>query len=54
MDRFSRNFEEGVRNQADLTKQNIGMISNKDDINTADDSAAAKSYRRVTMANGVC
>lgn len=52
MDRFSRNFEEGVKIHADLTKQQIGIISVKEDINTADDSSAAKYFRRMMMANG--
>ena len=52
MDRFSRNFEEGVKIQADLTKQQIGIISVKEDINTTDDSSAAKYFRRMMMANG--
>ena len=52
LDRFSRNFEEGVKIQAGLTKQRIGIISVTEDINTADDSAAAKYFRRMMMANG--
>ena len=52
LDRFSRNFDEGVRIQADLTRQQVGIISIKEDINTADDSAAAKFFRRMMMANG--
>ena len=27
LDRFSRNFDEGVRIQADLTSQNIGIVA---------------------------
>ena len=52
LDRFSRNFEEGVKIQAELTRQQIGIISIKEDINTTDDSAAAKYFRRMMMANG--
>ena len=52
LDRFSRNFEEGVKIQAYLTKQQIGIISVEEDINTADDSVAAKYFRRMMMANG--
>ena len=52
LDRFSRNFDNGVRIQANLTKQQIGIVSIREDINTADDSAAAKFYRRIMMANG--
>ena len=52
LDRFSRNFDEGVRIQAELTKQNIGIIAIREDINTADDSAAAKLFRRMMLAQG--
>ena len=52
LDRFPRNFEEGVRIQAELTRQRIGIISVKEDINTADASAAAKYFRRMMMVNG--
>ena len=52
LDRFSRNFDEGVRIQADLTKRNIGIAAMKEGIDTADDSAAAKYFRRMMMANG--
>ena len=52
LDRFSRNFDEGVKVQAELTQQKIGIIAIKEDINTADDSAAAKYFRRMMMANG--
>ena len=52
LDRFSRNFDEGVRIQAELTKQEIGIISIREDINTADNSAAAKLFRRMMLAQG--
>ena len=52
LDRFSRNFEERVRIQAELTKQEIGIISIREDINTADNSAAAKLFRRMMLAQG--
>ena len=52
LDRFSRNFDEGVRIQAELTKQEIGIISIREDINTADDSTAAKLFRRMMLAQG--
>ena len=45
LDRFSRNFEEGVRIQADLTSRNIGIVAIKEGIDTTDDSAAAKYFR---------
>ena len=52
LDRFSRNFDEGLKIQADLTKRNIGIVAIKEGIDTADDSAAAKLFRRMMMANG--
>ena len=52
LDRFSRNFDEGVRIQADLTNRNIGIIAIKEGIDTTDDSAAAKYFRRMMLANG--
>ena len=52
LDRFSQNFEEGVRIQAELTKQNIGIVAIGEHINTADYSAAAKLFRRMMLAQG--
>ena len=52
LDRFSRNFGEGVRIQAELTKQNIGIVALMENINIADDSAAAKLFRRMVLAQG--
>ena len=52
LDRFSRNFDEGVRIQADLTSRNIGIVAIKEGIDTTDDSAAAKYFHRMMMANG--
>ena len=52
LDRFSRNFDEGVRIQADLTGRNIGIVAIKEGIDTTDDSAAAKYFRRMMLANG--
>ena len=51
LDHFSRNFDEGVRIQADLTKRNIGIVAIREGIDTTDDSAAAKYFRRMMMAN---
>ena len=50
LDRFSRNFDEGVRIQADLTNRNIGIVAIKEGIDTTDDGAAAKYLRRMMMA----
>ena len=45
LDRFSRNFEEGVRIQAELTARDIGIIALRENIDTSDGSAAAKFFR---------
>ena len=52
LDRFSRNFDEGVRIQADLTSRNIGIVAIKEGIDTTDNSAASKYFRRMMLANG--
>ena len=52
LDRFSRDFDEGVRIQADFTKRNIGIVAIREGISTADDSAAAKLFRRMMLAQG--
>ena len=52
LDRFSRNFEEGVRIQADLTGRDIGIVAVRENINTSDGSAAAKFFRRSMLAQG--
>ena len=52
LDRFSRNFDEDVRIQTELTKQNVGIVAIRENINTADDSAAAKLFRRMMLAQG--
>ena len=50
LDRFSRNFDEGVRIQTELTKRNMGIVAIGENINTADDSAAAKLFLRMMLA----
>ena len=52
LDRLSRNFEDGVRIQADLTEQNIGIVALRENIDTGDGSAAAKFFRRSMLAQG--
>ena len=52
LDRFSRNFEEGVRIQAELTGRDIGIVAIQENINTTDGSAAAKFFRRSMLAQG--
>ena len=52
LDRFSRNFEEGVRIQADLTRRDIGIVAVRENIDTQEGSAAAKFFRRSMLAQG--
>ena len=52
LDRFSRNFEEGVRIQADLIDRDIGIVAIRENIDTRDSSAAGKYFRRVMLALG--
>ena len=52
LDRFSRNFEEGVRIQADLTRGDIGIVAIRENIDTREGSAAAKFFRRSMLAQG--
>ena len=50
VDRFSRNFEEVVRIQAELTAR--GIVALRENIDTSDGSAAAKFFRRSMLAKG--
>ena len=52
LDRFSRNFEDGVRIQADLTRRDIGIVAIRENIDTREGSAAAKFFRRSMPAQG--
>ena len=54
LDRFSRNFEEGVRIQVELTGRGIGIgiVAIRESIDTSDGSAAAKFFRRSMLAQG--
>ena len=52
LDLFSRNFDEGVSIQTKLPKQQIDIISIKEDINTSDDRTAAKYFRRMIPRKG--
>ena len=52
LDRLRRNFEEGVRIQADLTRRDIGIVAIRENIDTGDGSAAAKFFRRSMLAQG--
>ena len=51
-DRFSRNFEDGVAIQKDLTEMGIWIFSIKENIDTKDGSAGAKFFRRMLLAQG--
>ena len=52
LDRFSRNFEEGVRIQAELTGRDIGIVAVRENIDTRAVNAAAKFSRRSMLAQG--
>ena len=52
LDRFSRNFEEGVRIQVELTGRDIGIVAVRENIDTSDGSAAAKFFWRSMLAQG--
>ena len=52
LDRFSRNFEEGVRIQAELIDRDIGIVAIRENIDTRDSSAAGKYFRRAMLALG--
>ena len=52
LDRFSRNFEEGVRIQAELTGRDIGIVAVRENIDTTDEGPAAKFFRGSMLAQG--
>ena len=52
LDRLSRNFEDGVRIQAELTRRNFGIVAIRENIDTREGSAAAKFFRRSMLAQG--
>lgn len=52
LDRFSRNFEEGVRIQAELINMGVSIVAIRENINTRDDTAAGKYFRRAMLALG--
>ena len=52
LDRLSRNFEDGVRIQAELTRRNIGIVAIRENIDIREGSAAAKFFRRSMLAQG--
>ena len=50
LDRFSRNFEEGVRFQTDLTRRDIGIVAIRENTDSREGSAAAKFFWRSMLA----
>ena len=52
LDRLSRNFEDGVRIQAELTWRNIGIVAIRENIDTREGSGAAEFFRRSMLAHG--
>ena len=50
LDRLSRNFGDGVRIQADLTRRDIGIVAMRENIDTREGNAAAKFFRRSMLA----
>ena len=52
LDPLSRNFEDGVRIQAELTRRNIGIVAIRENIDTREGSAAAKFLLRSMLAQG--
>ena len=52
LDRLSRNFEDGVRIQADLTQRDIAIVALRENIDTREGSAAARFFRRSMLAQG--
>ena len=44
LDRLSRNFEDGVRIQAELTRHNIGIVAIRENVDTREGSASAKFF----------
>ena len=52
LDRLSRNFEDGIRIQGELTRRNMGIVAIRENIDTREGSAAAKFFRRSMLAQG--
>ena len=48
----TRQTDEGIKIQADLTNRYIGIAAIREGIDTTDNSAAARYFRRMMMANG--
>ena len=52
LDWLSRNFEDGVRIQAELTRRDIAIVPLQKNIDTREGSAAARFFRRSMLAQG--
>ena len=52
LDRLSRNFEDGVHIQAELTRKDIAIVALQENIDTREGSAAARFFRRSMLAQG--
>ena len=52
LDRLSRNFEDGVRIQAELTRRDVAIVALQENIDTPEGSAAARFFRRSMLAQG--
>ena len=52
LDRLSRNFEDGVRIRAELTRRNIGIVAIRKNIDTRKGSAAARFFPTVDAGAG--
>ena len=52
LDRLSRNFDDGIRIQVELTRRNISIVAIRENIDTREGSAAAKFFRRSMLAQG--
>ena len=50
--RFSRNFEEGVAIQTDLTTRDIAIVAIREQIDTREGSVAANFFRWAMLAQG--
>ena len=50
LDRLSRNFVDGVRIWADLTRRKVGVVAIRGDIDIREGSAVAKFFRRSMLA----
>ena len=52
LDRLRRNFEDGVRIQAELTRRDVAIVDLQENIDTPEGSAAARFFRRSMLAQG--